>query len=75
VIALLPHVRRPLVLRGTAATAYADQGNGWEFLYTVDVGGAIDLADPAVRAQYRYAASVRLDDGTITLDGITAHRR
>ena len=63
------------MLRGTTATAYADQGDGWEFLFTVDVGGAIDFADPAVRAQYRYATSVRLDDGTITLDGLTAHRR
>ena len=70
-----PDARYAFVLRGTAATAYADQGDGWEFLYTVDVGGAIDFTDPAVRAQYRYAASVRLDDGTITLDGITAHRR
>ncbi|MGH1564713.1 sulfatase [Mumia sp. DW29H23] len=69
-----PAARYAFVLRGTAATAYADQGSGWEFLYSVDVGGAIDLADPAVRASYRYAASVRLDDGTVTLDGITAHR-
>ncbi|MFC6150658.1 MULTISPECIES: sulfatase [Mumia] len=69
-----PAARYAFVLRGTSATAYADQGSGWEFLYSVDVGGAVDLADPAVRASYRYAASVRLDDGTITLDGITAHR-
>ncbi|MBW9205334.1 sulfatase [Mumia sp. zg.B17] len=70
-----PDARYAFVLRGTTATAYADQGSGWEFLFSVDVGGAIDLADPAVRARYRYATSVRLDDGTITLDGVTAHRR
>lgn len=69
-----PAARYAFVLRGTSATAYADQGAGWEFLYTVDVGGALDLSDPAVRSAYRYATSVRLDDGTITLDGITAHR-
>jgi arylsulfatase A-like enzyme len=69
-----PDARYAFVLRGSSATAYADQGQGWEFLFTVDVGGAIDFSDPAVRSQYRYAASVRLDDGAITLDGITAHR-
>ncbi|RYP84602.1 hypothetical protein EKO23_15165 [Nocardioides guangzhouensis] len=69
-----PAARYAFVLRGTSATAYADQGAGWEFLYTVDVGGALDLSDPAVRSAYRYATSVRLDDGTITLDGLTAHR-
>ena len=71
-----PNARYAFVLRGTAATAYADQGDGWEFLYTVDVGGAIDFTDPAVRSTVPVRrASVRLDDGTITLDGITAHRR
>ncbi len=69
-----PDARYGFVLRGTSATAYADQGNGWEFLFTVDTGGALDLSDPAVRAQYRYAAGVRLNDGTITLDGLTARR-
>ncbi|SEG91690.1 Arylsulfatase A [Thermomonospora echinospora] len=69
-----PDARYAFVLRGHSATAYADQGNGWEFLFTADTGGAIDFSDPGVRAQYRYAASVRLDDGTITLDGLTARR-
>ncbi|KAB8169948.1 sulfatase-like hydrolase/transferase [Streptomyces sp. 3MP-14] len=69
-----PGARYAFVLRGTKATAYADQGDGWEFLFTADTGGALDLSDPAVRARYRWATSVRLDDGTITLDGLTAHR-
>lgn len=67
-----PDARYAFVLRGTVATAYVDQGAGWEFLYSADTGGAIDFSDPAVRSQYRYAASVRLDDGTITLDAVTA---
>ncbi|REE94775.1 sulfatase [Thermomonospora umbrina] len=67
-----PDARYAFVLRGTSATAYADQGDGWEFLFTADTGGALDLSDPAVRSQYRYAAGVRLDDGTVTLDGLTA---
>ncbi|MEU6075387.1 sulfatase [Micromonospora sp. NPDC047074] len=69
-----PAARYAFVLRGHRATAYVDQGGGWEFLFTVDTGGAVDFSDPAVRAQYRYAASVRLDDGTITLDNLTARR-
>lgn len=66
--------RYAFVLRGTSATAFVDQGGGWEFLFAADTGGALDLSDPAVRAQYRYAVSTRLDDGTITLDGVTARR-
>ncbi|MEV0326024.1 sulfatase [Micromonospora echinospora] len=69
-----PAARYAFVLHGHRATAYVDQGGGWEFLFTADTGGAIDFGDPAVRAQYRYAASVRLDDGTVTLDGLTARR-
>ncbi|WP_187283207.1 sulfatase [Streptomyces sp. t39] len=69
-----PGARFAFVLRGTAATAYADQGRGWEYLFTADTGGALDLSDPVVRARYRWAASVRLDDGTVSLDGLTAHR-
>ncbi|MEU7999524.1 hypothetical protein AB0B83_30020 [Micromonospora sp. NPDC049060] len=46
-------------------------GSGWAL---ADTGGAIDFSDPVVRAQYRYAASVRLDSGTVTLDGLTARR-
>ncbi|MHA4820295.1 sulfatase-like hydrolase/transferase, partial [Streptomyces aculeolatus] len=69
-----PGARYAFVLRGSAATAYADQGGGWEFLFTTDTGGALDLRDPAVRAQYRYALGARLDDGTLTLDGLSAHR-
>lgn len=71
-----PGARFAFVLRGSSATAWADQGGGrgWEFLFTVDTGGALDLSDPVVRAQVRWATGVRLDDGTITLDGVTAHR-
>ena len=64
--------RLSLVVRGTLLTAYADQGAGWEFLFRFDVGGVLDLADPAVRAEYRYAVGVRLDSGSLGLDGFTA---
>ncbi|MHA4820336.1 sulfatase-like hydrolase/transferase, partial [Streptomyces aculeolatus] len=69
-----PGARYAFVLRGSAATAYADQGNGWEFLFTTDTGGALNLRDPAVRAQYHYALGVRLDNGPLTLDGLDARR-
>ncbi|MGP4110391.1 sulfatase [Streptomyces sp. 4N509B] len=71
-----PKARYAFVLRGSRATAYADQGGGggWEFLFTTDTRGALDLSDPTVRARYRWATSVRLDNGTLTLDGLTAHR-
>ncbi|MEV0012509.1 sulfatase [Streptomyces sp. NPDC047973] len=68
-----PGARYAFVLHGTKSTAYADQGDGWEYLFTADTGGALDLSDPAVRGQYRWATSVRIDSGTLTLDGFTAH--
>ncbi|MEO3764631.1 hypothetical protein [Streptomyces sp. B5E4] len=52
-----------------------DQGAGWEFLFTADAGGVLHLRDPEVRAAYRYTASVRLDPGTITLNGLRAASR
>lgn len=70
-----PGSRYALVLRGTVATAYVEQGAGWEFLFTADAGGVLDLTDPGVRAAYRYTASVRLDRGTITLNGLHARSR
>ncbi|MHA4818140.1 sulfatase [Streptomyces aculeolatus] len=70
-----PGSRYALVARGKVATAYVDQGAGWEFLFTADAGGVLDLTDPEVRAAYRYTASVRLDRGTITLNGLRAAGR
>ena len=71
-----PGARYGFVLRGAKATAYVDQGRGggWEFLFTVDTAGAFDLRDPAVRAATRYAASARLDAGTLSLDSLSAIR-
>ncbi|WP_052770456.1 hypothetical protein [Streptomyces sp. CNQ-509] len=70
-----PGSRYALVARGRVTTAYVDQGAGWEFLFTADAGGVLDLTDPEVRAAYRYTASVRLDRGTITLNGLRAASR
>ncbi|MFB8116957.1 sulfatase [Streptomyces sp. NPDC055962] len=70
----VPGSRYAFVLHGTRSTAYVDQGRGWEFLFTTDTGGALDLGDPAVRARYRWATGVRIDDGTLTVGGLTAHR-
>ncbi|WP_326798556.1 sulfatase [Streptomyces sp. NBC_01808] len=70
-----PGSRYALVARSTVTTAYVDQGAGWEFLFTADAGGVLDLTDPEVRAAYRYTAGVRLDRGTITLNGLRAASR
>ncbi|MDO9458017.1 sulfatase [Nocardioides sp.] len=71
-----PGARYGFVLRGSKATAYADQaqGGGWEFLFTVDTGGAFDLSDRALRKRTRYAAAVRVQRGSVTLGPLTAAR-
>ncbi len=57
-----------------AATAYVDQGSGWEFLFAYDTAEVLDIRDPLVRAQWRYGFGVRLDSGTLTVDGLEARR-
>ena len=69
-----PGSRYAFVLDGTAFTAYADPGSGWQFLLTADVGDLVDLADEAVLADYRYGFGVHGSTGEIVLDGFEARR-
>ena len=70
----VPDARYALVLRGSSGTAYVDQGSGWEFLFAYDTAEVLDIRDPLVRAQWRYGFGVRLDSGTLTVDGLEARR-
>jgi arylsulfatase A-like enzyme len=47
-----PTARFGVSARGTEVAVYADDGHGWEFLFRADVGGVIDLTDPAVRRSW-----------------------
>lgn len=68
--------RYGLSVRGSQLSAWADQGTGagWEFLFRFDVGGVLDLADPVVRAGYRFAVGARLDRGALGIDGVSVHK-
>lgn len=57
--------RLGLSVRDGTVGVYADQGRGddWEFLFLIDIGGVIDLSDPAVREEWRYAVGVDLASG------------
>ena len=54
---------------GSTVGVYADQGNGWEFLFLLDIGGAVALDDPQVRREWRYAIEVSRDEGSPPLGG------
>ncbi len=70
-----PGARLSLVLEGADVTAYANQGDRWEYLFTLDIAQVLDLADPAVRSQYHYGFGVRLNAGTMSFESLDARRR
>lgn len=59
-----PGARLGLTANGSTIGVYADQGGGWEFLFLLEVGGEIDLTDPEVRRQWRFATGVGLAAGS-----------
>lgn len=67
-----PGSRLALRLRGHLAAAYVEQGEGWELLFRADVGPALDLGDPGVRAGLRYAVGARTGDGEVVVERLTA---
>lgn len=50
-----PGARLGLSMADGTVAVYVDQGRGagWEYLFLVDVDGAVDLSDPAVRQAWR----------------------
>lgn len=59
-----PGARLGLGVNGSTIGVYADQGGGWEFLFLLEVGGRIDLTDPRVRREWRFATGVSLAAGS-----------
>jgi hypothetical protein len=59
-----PGARLGISVRGSTVGVYVDQGDGWEFLFLLDIGGAVDLADPVERRQWRFATGVDLASGS-----------
>ena len=55
-------------MNGSTVGVYADQGNGWEFLFLLEIGGEVALNDPQV-PEWRFAIEVSLDEGSHPLGG------
>ncbi len=70
-----PGSRYAFVSREETFSAYSDEGSGWEYLFTVDIGGALDLSDPAVLSGYRYGFGVRVTSGAVSLESVGARSR
>ncbi|MEV4410365.1 sulfatase [Catellatospora sp. NPDC049609] len=70
-----PNARLACVLHRDEITAYAIAAEGWQYLFTADVGRHVRLDDPSVRAQYRYGFGVRLDGGTLAVERFAVRRR
>ena len=59
-----PGGRLGISVSGSTVGVYADQGRGWEFLFLLDIGGEVDLTDPRVRREWRFATGVSLAAGS-----------
>lgn len=59
-----PGARLGIGVDGSTIGVYADQGTGWEFLFLLEVGGEVDLTDPQVRREWRFATGVSLSAGS-----------
>ncbi|MFF3468116.1 glycosyl hydrolase family 65 protein [Streptomyces sp. NPDC002619] len=64
--------RLALQMHGTTVSTWHEHDGVWQRLLTTDVGPAINLADPAVRASYHFMFGVRGDAGTIAVDKFEA---
>ncbi len=68
-----PGARLGFALRGSQVTAYADQGSGsWEMLFRFDVGGVLDLSDPARRRRLGFALGAQVDPAADRVEGFEA---
>lgn len=67
--------RLAMSISGTTVGVYADQGRGWEFLFLLEIGGSVALAEPEVRAEWRCAFGVGLPEGSHTVGRYAIRQR
>ncbi|WP_188111363.1 sulfatase [Nocardioides antri] len=70
-----PDARLGMSVSGSTIGVYADQGEGWEFLFLLDIGGLVDLTDPQVRREWSHAVEVGLAGGSHAADSYEIRRR
>jgi hypothetical protein len=56
---------------GNTVTSYLGHDGTWQQLVSMEVGPAVNLADPAVRAQYRFGFGLRGSHGTVAISQFT----
>ena len=64
-VTIAPGDRFAVAYSGNTVTSYLGHDGTWQQLTSMDVGPAVNLSDPAVRAQYRFGFGLRGSHGTV----------
>ncbi|HWC80426.1 MAG TPA: NEW3 domain-containing protein [Pseudonocardiaceae bacterium] len=70
-VTIVPGDRFAVAYSGTMVTSFLEHDGSWQQLTSFDAGPAINLADPAVRAQYSFALGLRGTHGTVAISRFT----
>lgn len=74
-VQLVPGDKLAVTLSGRWMTAYRFHDGRWDRIHASQVSGAQDLADPAVRANYRAGFGMSATAGTISVDEVEVRGR
>jgi hypothetical protein len=74
-VTIQPGDRFALQLHGTTIASYLEHDGAWQQLVSFDVGQWVNLADPAVLAQYHFTLGWRADFGTLAASRFEALAR
>ena len=72
---VVPGDRLAIQVHGTQIATYLDHAGAWRRIGSFDAGPWINLADPAVLAQYKVAVGFRADSGTLQISRFEALSR
>jgi hypothetical protein len=67
-VTISPGDRFAIAYTGNTVSSYAEHGGTWQRLLSMDVGPAVNLDDPAVRAQYHFTFGLRGSHGTVAIN-------
>ncbi len=70
-VTIAPGDQFTVAYSGTTMTSYLGHDGTWQQLVSMDVGPGVNLSDPAVRAQYRFAFGLRGSHGTVGISRFT----
>lgn len=70
-VTIAPGDQFTVAYSGNTMTSYLGHDGSWQQLTSMDVGPGVDLSDPTVRAQYRFAVGLRGSHGTVGISRLT----